>query len=136
MKMLPQTSSGATYKWVIVTEMPEYDEPTKDRYIVQSLSADSAGNFEGNGTDIEIDRMLGYEGYDTHAEDIRRWAPWYEVGAIIKIVKRLDPNKQVSSGVFGEKVWFLDMPTFYCGHESKASIRWDEVTGKIQCVWA
>jgi len=114
--------------WAIVTEIPKYNDTTKDRYVVQKASV-VTGTWTGDGTDIIIERALGYEGYDTNAEDIRNWAPWYLVGSLVEIVSRWDEGEVATQ-------WYIDMPMMYGGQETISSFRYSEEDGIIQAVWA
>jgi hypothetical protein len=128
---LPKGGSAGGTTWYIVTENPVYNDPVRDRYVVQKAIEDSAGEWEGDGTDVVIERALGYEGYDVDAEDIRNWTPWYLEGAIVKVASHLDDDNSASLG----KEFFLDMPMLYTGPETEASLRTHETEGWAQAVW-
>jgi hypothetical protein len=120
----------ADFQWAIVLQIPEYNEITKNKYVVQKAveSSTTVNGWEGDGNDIEIDRALGFEGYPEDAKDIRNWNPWYEIGSIVKIVQRFDNETS-------EEKWFLDMPLMYTGPETTASLRHDVTNNHIEAVW-
>ena len=119
---------GDSTQWAIVITAPIYDNPAGDKYVVKKASV-VTGSWVAEGDPIDIERVLGYEGYDSDAEDIRNWAPWYLAGSIVKIVERWD-EAEVSD------LWYLDMPMEYGGAEEDASIRFSEDDGITQAVWA
>jgi len=127
-RQIISAGGGLATVWAIVTEIPEYNDPTKDRYVVQKASV-VTGTWTGDGTDITIERALGYEGYDANAEDIRNWAPWYLVGSLVEIVSRWDEGEAAAQ-------WYIDMPMMYGGEESVSSFRHSEEDGIVQAVWA
>ena len=120
--------SGDATQWAIVTTMPEYEESTGDRYTVQKASVDESGNWVGDGTDITIERAIGYEGYDSEAIDIRNWVPWFKVGAIVRIVSRWDEAE-------ADTIWYLDEPLIYTGGETTSGLRYSEELGHPVPVW-
>ena len=89
---------------------------------------------EKDGVNITIDRALGYEGFGTDATDIRYFAPWFGVGAIIKICKHFDDEAD-------EIKWFIDMPMLFIGKPADRSLDIDEVTtageslNRVMAVW-
>ncbi len=124
----PEGGGAASLQWAIVTEIPEYDSATADHYTVQKASVNTSGAWVGDGTNITIDRALGYEGYDANATDIRNWLPWFKVGSIVRIVSRWDAAE-------ADTIWYLDEPLKYVGGESTSSFRHNSETGHIVAVW-
>jgi hypothetical protein len=133
-------AAGDVTQWAIVITVPEYNNPTGDKYVVQKANRDTDdqsptyNEWIGDEVDIDIERCLGYEGYDDEAEDIRNWAPWYLVDSIVKIVEHFDEDEFGASTE--ESIWFLDMPVMYGGGEDISSMRFSEDDGITQCVWA
>jgi len=96
------TSTTATTYWAEVTATLTHD--SVDEYTVQRI--DSSG--VKSGTDITIDRALGYEGYDAAGTDIRNFMPWFEVGSIVPIAKHYDSAED------GMK-WFINLSMVFIG---------------------
>lgn len=124
--------SGTSTQWAIVTQAPEYNDPTKNKYVVQKASVNAYGEWEGDSSNINITRAIGYEGYldgvDDDCEDIRNWSPWYMVGAVVRIVERWDEAA-------GDSMWYIDETMAYGGSETESSVRADGDTGRIRSVW-
>jgi len=95
-----------------------------DEYTVQKI--DESGTKDG--TDIIIDRALGYEGYGTDGTDIRNYSPWFGVGAIVPISQHYDDTA-------GELKWFIDMPFVFIGKPVDRSIDIDETYQRTMAVW-
>lgn len=139
---IPRAGGKGGVIWAIVTQVPEYNDPDKAKFIVQKAVIATVENnevWQGSGTDIEITRAIGFEGYDTAGEDIRNWSPWPAVDSIVKIIARdiivtdteLEPPLEVR-----ESAWFLDYPIMFGGDETDSSFRADPDTGAAQAVWA
>jgi len=85
-----------------------------DAYTVQKI--DSLG--EKDGTDIIIDRAMGYEGYGTDGEDIRNYIPWFGVGTRVPIIQHFD-NNETSAGA---SKWFFYLPMTFVGKPADRSL--------------
>lgn len=133
---------GVSVQWAIVTQVPEYNEPTKAKFIVQKAAVDTDSESEtynewvGDETDIDIERALGFEGCIAHegdntAKDIRNWHPWPPVGAIVPIIQKWDYEQATPA-----LRWYMDIDLIYGGGDAEASIRVDDETLLPQAVWA
>lgn len=134
--------SAAETQYAIVTQTPEYNEPTKAKFIVQKASIDTDSESEtynqwiGDGTDIDIERALGFEGNIAHegdntAKDIRNWHTWPAVGSIVPIIQKWDYEQATPA-----LRWYIDIDMDYGGDETVSSIRMDDATLIKQAVWA
>lgn len=137
---IPQLSGGGSGgpQYAIVTEVPEYNDPVKNKFVVQKASKNADDEWAGDGTDIDIERALGFEGHVTHegndnAKDIRNWHPWPSVGTVVQIIQKWDAEQETPANrwyMTGEKA-----PSDYGGSESVASLRVDDETLLTQAVW-
>lgn len=118
---------GGAIIWAIITQMPEYNDATKAKYIIQKANFNGTA-WVGDETDIEITRALGYEGHGSDALDIRNWFPWYPVDSLVKIISKIDQTT-------GLAMWYIDMPMMYGGPEDESSLRFDETKLIPQAVW-
>lgn len=121
------TAAGDKTIYAIVIQSPEYNDPAKNKYIVQRATVNE-GQWVGDGNDIEIVRALGYEGYGTDALDIRNWLPWYPVNSIVRIIQHYDATAQ-------ESVWFIAESMLYGGPEHNSSLRYNEDAQQSEAVW-
>jgi len=123
-------SEGGTagFVWAEITGLPKYNSST-DYFTVEKVNW-SAGQWVKDGSPIQIDRAIGYEGYGTNdAKDIRNWIPWPPIGSIVQIVEKEDEEAE------GKK-WFIASPSMiYTGPESQTSIRHNESNGCAEVVW-
>lgn len=127
-------SSEAEIQYAIVTQTPEYNEPTKAKFIVQRASVNESGEWEGDEDDIDIDRALGFEGFVEHegnsnAKDIRNWHPWPAAGSIVPIIQKWDAD-------IDDYRLYMDIDMAYGGVETVSSLRVDDETLLTQAVWA
>ena len=129
------TTTGETTLWAVIKQGLVYNEAGGDTYTLNLITFDnpSTGGYT-EGSEITIDRALGYEGYynsgaDTNDLDLRNYVPWYSVGSIVKVLERYDLLAE-------EEIYFIDLPIAYTGEETIASLRWDSDTGIVQAVWA
>jgi len=126
---IPKTKNvGDTTQWAIVITPPEYDNPVRNNWVVQKASVNTSDEWEGDGDDITIERVLGYEGFDSNAEDVRNWTNWPLTDGICKIVNRFDEAE-------GDNIWYMDMPMMYTGPPDEASLRFSQKDGYTQAVW-
>lgn len=126
--ILGGSSGGQSVQYALITQTLEYNDPLKNCYIVERASlVDNVWTKDGNP--ITITRALGYEGYDSYAQDLRNWQPWYPVNSLVKIISHYDETE-------ADMLYYLDMPMFYTGPETQASLRWNEELGIVQAVWA
>lgn len=126
--------------WAVVTQIPEYNVSGKNKYIVQKAAIDTDSESEtynewvGDGSDIDIERAIGFEGYldgdDDFCKDVRNWFPWFGVGAVVPIVERWDYEQTTPA-----LRWFLDKTLIYGGPETDSSVRHSEDDGFVHTVW-
>lgn len=122
------SSGGSSVQLAIVKQEPKYNTSGRDCYKVQKCSL-VGGVYTGDTVDITIDRVLGYEGYESPAGiDIRNYVPWYKLNSIVRIVQQWD----VTAGALK---WFLDMPMIYCGSETVRTLAWSEDDNVAHAVW-
>lgn len=139
------TSSSITRTYAIVTVAPEYNNPELAQYTVQIATLDSNiesetyGQYVGDGTDIIIDRALGFEGLynpytqtgDENALDIRNWGINYKSGALVEIISRPDLENPSN-----DTKYYINCFAQYFGSETVASVRNDYENGITLAVWA
>jgi len=90
-------------------------------YTIQKI--DSTGTKDG--TNILIDRAMGYEGYGTDGEDIRNFIPWFGIGARVPIIQHYDIGG--ASGAGGLK-WFFYIPQTFIGKPTDRSLDVEVIT--------
>lgn len=121
-------SAAVPVQWAIITQIPVYDDPTKAKFIVQKASVDTDSEsatyneWVGDGTPINIERALGFEGYldgsTDDAKDIRNWSPWPGVDSIVPIIEKWDFEQTTPANR-----WYIDITMLYGGDETISSIR-------------
>ena len=124
---IPKTPADAAtgFQFAEITEALSYDDITPiDEYTVQKI--DGAG--EKDGTDITIDRALGYEGYGEDGEDIRNYAPWFGVGTIVPIAQHYDETEEALK-------WFIHASVLFIGEPANRSIDIYESSLRTMAVW-
>ena len=92
----------------------EDDSAAIDAYTVQKINSSGVKD----GTDITIDRAMGYEGYGSDGEDIRNFIPWFGVGARVPILEHFDDNESSA----GEAKWFFFAPMTFIGKPADRSL--------------
>ena len=100
---------GAGVVWAEVTATLTH--AAVDEYTVQRVSAAGVKD----GTDIVIDRAMGYEGRGTNGTDLRNFAPWFTVGAVLPIVQHYDAAAEAQK-------WFIDLPMRFIGQPAYRSL--------------
>jgi len=99
---------------VIISPNHESDSAAIDDYTVQKINSSGVKD----GTDITIDRAMGYEGYGTDGEDIRNFIPWFGVGARVPIIQHFDED-EASAGALK---WFFYLPMTFIGKSADRSL--------------
>ena len=134
--IFPYATGGGSraVQYAVVTQVPAYNDPLKNKFVVQKASVDTDNQSEtynkwvGDGVDIAIERALGFEGHVKHegsldAMDIRNWYPWPPVGSVVPIIEKWDYEQAVPA-----LRWYMDIDMVYGGKESDSSIRVDDET--------
>jgi hypothetical protein len=109
-------------QYAIVTAVPDYAEPTENRFTVENVAVED-GEWVGDGNPYYIERALGFEGYmesgsDDDPKDIRNWAPWPGIGAIVPVIQKWDDAQTTPA-----MRWYFDIDMLYGGPEEISSIR-------------
>jgi len=122
-------SGGDPTQWARVTQVPEYDDPEKAKYIVEKIRVNPTTLlWEPYDPVIEISKVYGQGEMTDGREDIRNYVPWYVVNAWIKIIERWNQTTQ-------EDEWLIDMPLIFTGEPTECSIRFDSDKKITQAVW-
>lgn len=96
-----------------------------DSYTVQRINPSGTKD----GVDIEIDRAMGYEGRGADGVDLRNYAPWFQVGAIVPIIQHYDATAAAQK-------WFIDLPLLFIGPAADRSLDVDEDDNhRTMAVW-
>ena len=130
---------GVRTQLAIITQMPEYDNASRNKYIVQKAAPDLdelSENYKewvGNGESIEIDRIFGHANLPEEAEDVRNWMPLLVEGQIVEIVQLYD--KAEFEATTNTTKWFIRFDFWYVGPEGEASLRHDSDNKQSLVVW-
>ena len=120
-------TSTATTQWAEITQIPEYDDANKAKYIVEKVSLNASNEWVKDGSPLDITYAIGYEGNldgsTDDAADIRNWFPWYGVGAIVRIIQRIDSEQNPSVPV---EEWWIAETMIFGGKETESAIRVQE----------
>jgi hypothetical protein len=116
-----------------VMQIPVYNDPTKAKFVVQIANIDTVVGSQtyqqwvGNGTDIQIERALGFEGFldggNNDCKDIRNWFPWPNVNSIVPLITKWDYENFVGQTRTPMTRYYMNVDMMYGGPEDIASIR-------------